>query len=267
MAIPLSRSAIDYSQQITYNSKSKILNSQLSLSFVVAVANLLLLRRMEMFTGLIQQVCSVKALSKSGDTAALTVDLDQLANQVKIGDSIAINGACLTISKLSGTLATFDLSSETLAKTNLSKLSPGSMVNIELAMTPTDRFGGHFVLGHVDGIATIRKIEKKAGSTSSPQGDYAVFTFAAPKELLGQMVPLGSVAVDGVSLTVISLGPECFTVALIPLTLQHTTLGQAKINQQVNVETDIIVKTTKRHLEKLSPKNGLTIEDLRQQGF
>jgi riboflavin synthase len=221
-----------------------------------------------MFTGLIQQICAVKALSKSGDTAALTIDLQQLAEQTKIGDSIAINGVCLTISKLAGTLATFDLSSETLAKTNIGKLSPGSMVNIELAMTPTDRFGGHFVLGHVDGIATIRKIEKKAGSTSSPQGDYAVFTFAAPKGLLEQMVPLGSVAVDGVSLTIMSLGPECFTVALIPLTLQHTTLGQAKINQQVNIETDIIVKTVKKHLEKLPlSQNSLTIDDLKQQGF
>jgi riboflavin synthase len=220
-----------------------------------------------MFTGLIQQICTVKALFKSGGAVALTVDLGPLAEQTKIGDSIAINGVCLTISKLAGTLATFDISNETHSKTNLGKLTAGSNVNIELAMTPTDRFGGHFVLGHVDGTATIRKIEKKAGSTGSPQGDYAVFTFAAPKELLEQMVPLGSVAIEGVSLTIVSLGPECFTVALIPQTLQHTTLGTAKINQQVNVETDIIVKAAKRHLDKLSPQNGLTVEGLQQQGF
>jgi riboflavin synthase len=212
-----------------------------------------------MFTGLIQQICTVKGLSRSNSTAALTVDLGPLTEQTKIGDSIAINGVCLTVAKLSGTLATFDMSSETLAKTNLGKLSPGSMVNIELAMTPTDRFGGHFVLGHIDGTATIRKIEKK--------GNYAVFTFATPKELLEQMVPLGSVAVDGVSLTIISLGPDSFTVALIPQTLQHTTLGTAKINHTVNVETDIIVKAAKKHLDKLPPQNGLTVEGLQQQGF
>ncbi len=208
-----------------------------------------------MFTGLIQQICTVKGLS----TAALTVDLGPLANQTKIGDSIAINGVCLTISKLSGTLATFDLSSETLAKTNLGKLSPGSMVNIELALRADARFGGHFVLGHVDGAATIRKIEKK--------GDFATIAFSASKELLDQIIPKGSVAVDGISLTIAELNAEGFAVALIPQTLKQTTLGAAKINQQVNIETDIIVKTTKRHLEKLSPKNGLTIEDLRQQGF
>ena len=213
-----------------------------------------------MFTGIIQQLCSVKALSKSGDSAALTVDLDQLANQAKTGDSIAINGSCLTVSKLAGTLATFDVSGETLTKTTIGKLTPGAKVNIELALRADDRFGGHFVLGHVDGSATIRKIEKKA--------DFATFIFTAPKDLLDQMIPKGSVAIDGISLTIAELNPDGFTVAVIPQTLKETTLGQAKITAQVNIEIDIITKTVRKYLQQLSPgKTGLTLENLRQQGF
>ncbi len=213
-----------------------------------------------MFTGLIQQVCTVKALSRSGGSAALTIDLGQLANQAKTGDSIAINGSCLTVSKLAGTSATFDVSGETLAKTTLGKLASGAKVNIELALRANDRFGGHFVLGHVDGTTTIKKIEN--------QGDFSTFTFAAPKDLLDQLVGKGSVAVDGISLTIAELNPDGFTVAVIPQTLKETTLGQAKINQETNLEIDIITKTVRRYLEKdISPKSNLTIENLRQQGY
>lgn len=213
-----------------------------------------------MFTGIIQQVCTVKAFSKSGDSAALTIDLGQLANQAKTGDSIAINGACLTVSKLASTLATFDVSGETLTKTTIGKLTPGAKVNIELALRADDRFGGHFVLGHVDSSATIKKIEKKA--------DFATFTFTASKDLLDQMIPRGSVAVDGISLTIAELNPDGFTVAVIPQTLKETTLGQAKIAAQVNIEIDIITKTVRKYLQQLSPeKSGLTLEDLKQQGF
>jgi riboflavin synthase len=213
-----------------------------------------------MFTGIIQQVCTVKALSKSGGSAALTIDLGQLANQAKTGDSIAINGSCLTVSKLAGASATFDISSETLAKTTLGKLAPGTKVNVELAMRADDRFGGHFVLGHIDGTAAIRKIENK--------GEFSTFTFAVPKDLLDQMVPKGSVAVDGISLTIAELNADGFTVAIIPQTLKETTLGQAKINQKTNIEIDIITKTVRRYLEKnIPPKGNLTIKDLQQQGF
>lgn len=213
-----------------------------------------------MFTGIIQQVCTVKALSRSGDSAALTIDLGQLANQAKTGDSVAINGSCLTVSKLAGASATFDISGETLAKTTLGKLATGAKVNVELALRADDRFGGHFVLGHVDGSATIKKIEKKT--------NFATFTFTAPKDLLDQTVPKGSVAVDGISLTIAELNPDGFTVAVIPQTLKETTLGQAKINQKTNIEIDIITKTVRRHLEKnIPPKGNLTIKDLQQQGF
>ena len=213
-----------------------------------------------MFTGLIQQVCTVKGLAKGGDTAAITVDLGDMAGQTKIGDSVALNGVCLTVNKLSGSLATFDLSAETIAKTNLASLTAGSRVNAELAMMPADRFGGHFVLGHVDGIAKIKRIDRKNG--------FATIEFSTPRQLLEQMVPLGCVAVDGVSLTITYLGPGSFTVALIPLTLQHTTLGQAKEADAVNIETDIIIKAVTQRLGKLlKTKTGLNLEDLKQQGF
>ncbi|MGA2172443.1 MAG: riboflavin synthase [Sedimentisphaerales bacterium] len=213
-----------------------------------------------MFTGLIQQVCAVKTLLRSGDTAVLTADLGQLTDQVKTGDSIAINGVCLTVSKLTGPMATFDLSAETLTKTTLGKLSPDSKVNVELALRADERFGGHFVLGHVDGIVTIKQIAKKA--------NFATFAFAAPKELLDQMIPKGSVAVDGISLTIAELTADAFTVAVIPQTLKQTILGEAQINQKTNVEIDIITKTVRRCLEKhIPPKGNLTIEGLRQQGY
>jgi riboflavin synthase len=213
-----------------------------------------------MFTGIIQQVCTVKTSLRDGDSAALTIDLGQLANQAKTGDSIAINGVCLTVSKLAGTQATFDVSGETLTKTTIGKLTPGAKVNIELALRADDRFGGHFVLGHVDGSAAIKKIDKNA--------DFATFTFTAPKNLLDQMIPKGSVAIDGISLTIAELNPDGFTVAVIPQTLKETTLGQAKITAQVNLEIDIITKTVRKYLQQLSPeKSGLTLEDLKQQGF
>jgi riboflavin synthase len=225
-----------------------------------------------MFTGLIQQICSVTSLTPAAGGATLTIDLAQAAGQVKIGlprlasgdakagDSIAINGVCLTVAKLAGNLAAFDLSAETLAKTNLGRLTPGSKVNIELALRAGDRFGGHFVLGHVDGTATIRKIEKK--------GEFAKITFSTPKELLNQLLPRGSVAIDGISLTIAELNTDGFTIVVIPQTLRKTTLGDAKINQITNLEIDIITKAVRRYLGKLPlPESGLTIEDLKQQGF
>ena len=213
-----------------------------------------------MFTGIIQHVCSVKSLAPAAGGVVLSVDLKQLASQVKIGDSIAINGVCLTVAKLSNGLATFDLSGETLEKTTLGKLTIGQTVNVELALRADDRFGGHFVLGHVDGVAAISRIEKK--------GEFVSMTFIAPKDLLEQMIPKGSVAIDGISLTIAGLDSDGFTVALIPQTLKETTMGAAKIGQKVNVETDIITKTVKKHLEGLGlAKEHLTVDKLKELGF
>jgi len=210
-----------------------------------------------MFTGLIEVICSVKSFRRSGGGAILTVDLGKLAGEIKAGDSIAVNGACLTVAKLAGSHANFDISAETLAKTTLGRLTSSSQVNIERAMKAGERFGGHFVLGHIDGVATIKSIER--------QGQFAVMKFAAAADLLGQMVVKGSVAVDGVSLTIAELDKTTFNVALIPQTLEKTTLGKAKIGDLVNIETDIIIKAVNKRLE--TADSTLTVEKLKELGF
>ncbi len=213
-----------------------------------------------MFTGLIEAICSVKSFRRSGGGAILTVDLGRLAGEIKVGDSVAVNGACLTVAKPAGSFTDFDISAETLAKTTLGRLTSSSQVNIERAMRTGDRFGGHFVLGHIDGVATIKSIEH--------QGQFAVMKFAVSPELLGQMVIKGSVAVDGVSLTIAEMDKATFSVALIPQTLEKTTLGRAKVSDLVNIETDIIIKAVKNQLEKILPqKQALTAEKLRELGF
>jgi len=190
----------------------------------------------------------------------LVVDLGELANDSRIGDSIAINGACLTVAGLEGSLASFDLSAETLSKSALGGLKPSSQVNVERAIKATDRFGGHFVLGHIDGTATIKAIERR--------GEFADITFAAEVELLEAMVVKGSVAVDGISLTIASMDRAGFTVSVIPETIKRTTLGKAIPGDCVNIETDMIVKTIKKQLEEILPKKQrLSAERLRELGF
>jgi len=213
-----------------------------------------------MFTGLIETICTVKSVRRSAESMVLTIDLGVLADESKIGDSIAINGACLTIAGLQGSLASFDVSTETLAKSTLGKLKPSSEVNVERSLKASDRFGGHFVLGHVDGTATVDTIDKS--------GEFANIKFAAKAELLGAIVVKGSVAVDGISLTIAAVDIKSFGVSVIPETLKRTTLGKAKIGDFVNIETDIIVKTIKRQLDEILPKKqGLTAEKLRQLGY
>ena len=213
-----------------------------------------------MFTGLIEAICTVKAIQPGAKAMLLTVDLGELAEGAKIGDSIAVNGVCLTIATLDGTFAAFDVSAETLAKSALGRLRASSQVNVERAVRAADRFGGHFVQGHIDGAATIKAIDK--------QGEFADMKFAAGPELLDQMVVKGSVAVDGISLTIAGMDKNTFTIALIPQTLKKTTLGKTKIGDLVNIETDIIVKTIKKQLEKILPQNQtLTAEKLRELGF
>jgi riboflavin synthase len=215
-----------------------------------------------MFTGLVETICLVRSISRQAGTggACLVIDLGGIANECKPGDSIAINGACLTITRLEGSLASFDISAETLDKSTLGSLTTSSEVNIERAIKPTDRFGGHFMLGHVDGTATIKAIEKQSG--------FSNWTFAAGSELLEGMVMKGSVAVDGISLTIATLDRTSFGVAVIPETLKRTTLNKANIGDSVNIEIDVIVKIVKRQLEEILPKKqSLTAERLRELGF
>jgi riboflavin synthase len=214
-----------------------------------------------MFTGLIEAVCEVKALSPgTASGGSLVVDLGGLAQECRTGDSIAVSGVCLTVTRLQGTAATFGLSLETLERSTLGSLRPTAKVNIERALRPTDRLGGHIVQGHVDGLGAVKSVKRL--------GEFADIEFTAEPELLEQMVLKGSVAVDGVSLTIAGVGPGGFGVAAIPETLNRTTLGNAYIGERVNLETDILVKIVRRQLEAILPqKQALTVERLKQLGY
>ena len=213
-----------------------------------------------MFTGIIETVGIIKQVQPSGNQMRLSIDLNRIADGTRLGDSIAVNGVCLTISHLNGTVAQFDVSTETIEKTTLTKLKNGSVVNLERAMSAQGRFGGHIVQGHIDGLGKIAAIQKQA--------DFAQFRFEVPKELQAQIVLKGSVAVDGVSVTVAKLDAGGFEVAVIPTTLKETTWHQSKIGDAVNIETDILIKITQRQLAAMLPDSkGLTIDKLREHGF
>ena len=213
-----------------------------------------------MFTGIIETVGAVRQVLVKGAQMQIAVDINRIADDVAPGDSIAVSGVCLTVSQLTGTEATFDVSTETITKSSLKTLRPGGKVNLERAMSARGRFGGHIVQGHVDGTGRIAAIRKQA--------DFAKFRIEAPAELLDQMVLKGSVAVDGISLTVAALDNTGFEIAVIPTTLKETTWGNAKTGDPVNIETDILIKIVKKQLEKILPaRGGLSPEKLKECGF
>jgi riboflavin synthase len=213
-----------------------------------------------MFTGIIETVGTIRQITPKGVQMQLAVDIRGLAEGTSLGDSIAANGVCLTVGRLDGTCAVFDVSTETLRRSNLSALKPGSKVNLERAMSAQGRFGGHIVQGHVDGVGKIAAIRKQA--------DFAEFRFETSPELLKQMVQKGSVAVDGISLTIAKLDKTGFEIALIPTTLAETIWHTAKVGDTVNIETDILVKIIQRQLNTIIPEStGLTLGRLKEHGF
>ena len=213
-----------------------------------------------MFTGIIEAVGVIRQTRPSSNQMRLAIDLNRIADGTNLGDSIAVSGVCLTVCRLNGTIAEFDVSTESVKKTTLISLKTGSAVNLERAMSAQGRFGGHIVQGHVDGLGKIATICKQA--------DFAQFRFEIPKELLTQIVLKGSVAVDGVSVTVAKLDATGFEVAVIPTTLKETIWHQSKTGDPVNIETDIFVKTIQQQLAAVLPDSkGLTIEQLREHGF
>lgn len=213
-----------------------------------------------MFTGLIETIGKVKSAQRSSDSMRLGVDIGRIAYECRFGDSISVNGACLTVTDIQGTVGFFDVSSETLGKSNLGKLNTGSAVNIERAMKADSRFGGHMVQGHLDGTAKVEKIDQS--------GKFWTIRFVADAALLNQMVKKGSVAVNGISLTVADMDNSGFSVAVIPETLKRTTLGQAKPGDEVNIETDMVVKVIKKQLGSIAPDNSsLSIDKLKEMGF
>jgi riboflavin synthase len=213
-----------------------------------------------MFTGLIEKTGRVSRLVPGGGPARLEVQQPEMASEASPGESIAVNGACLTVSKVSGADIAFDVVGETLARTTLGDLRPGERVNLERALRLGDRLGGHLVQGHVDGVASVESID--------PGGEWRRARFSLAPELAGLLVEKGSVAVDGVSLTVAEVTESAFAVALIPTTLAETTLGDLAPGRKVNVETDLIGKYVARLLARgEKTEGGVSLETLRREGF
>jgi riboflavin synthase len=185
----------------------------------------------------------------------LIIAAPELAGELRIGDSVAINGACLTVIAQDAETCRFQAGPETLRLTNLGELVPGDRVNLERALRLGDRLGGHLLQGHVDGLGRIAERLR--------QGDWELVWFTCPPDLAAQMVRKGSVAVDGVSLTVVDVSADRFSVALIPHTLGHTTLGFKSAGASVNLETDLLAKYVWKRLDV----SGVTWESLQQAGF
>jgi riboflavin synthase len=187
-----------------------------------------------MFTGIIEELGHVVALEDQGDAVRLTVNGPLVTSDAREGDSIAVNGCCLTVVSTNDGSFTADVMHETLAKTSLGAFEPGTRVNLERAVTPNTRLGGHIVQGHVDGTGVV--------VSRTPSEHWEIVEISLPAELERYLVAKGSITVDGISLTVVDVDPDSFTVSLIPETLARTTLGRKQPGDVVNLEVDVIAK-------------------------
>lgn len=214
-----------------------------------------------MFTGIVEEIGVVRSLVGGQSSTVLTVDAVTVLEQVRLGDSIAINGACLTVTGFSARSLTADVMPETLHKTNLGSLQTGDRVNLERALALGGRLGGHLVTGHVDGTGVITGLQSRGIATE--------IRVMLPPELQQFMVPQGSVALDGVSLTIAAIETGTLMVGLIPHTKETTTLGGKRVGDLVNIETDLLGKYVSRLLQRgaIQDKQGVTADLLIENGF
>jgi riboflavin synthase len=194
-----------------------------------------------MFSGIVEALGTVAEVRSEAPGCRIIIRQPKIAAETKVADSICVNGCCLTVVEQSGDTFAFQAGPETLSRTNLGELQPGSRVNLERSLAVGGRLGGHFVSGHIDATGTL--LER------TDYGDWSTFWFSVPRKLALQMASKGSIAVDGVSLTIVDSLPDRFSVALIPYTLAVTTLGPLKIGDKVNLETDILAKYVQRLVE------------------
>ncbi len=195
-----------------------------------------------MFTGIVEVVGTLKSIEIRGSSAKMSVETTLDLSTLSLGDSIAVNGACVTVTEFTTNTFVADLSGETLGVTTLGSLVSGDSVNVESALTLSKPLGGHLVTGHVDCVGTI--------ASKAERGEFIEIEFTLPGEFMGQIVKKGSVAVDGISLTVASITSSGFAISVIPFTLNRTTLGTRSAGSKVNIETDIIAKYVEKQLEK-----------------
>jgi len=215
-----------------------------------------------MFTGIIEEVGKVKVLRFIRNTAALEIEATRTLEDLQPGASIAVNGVCLTVRGRARQGFQAELSQETLARSSLGQLKQGSWVNLERPLLATSRLGGHFVQGHVDSVGTVLAIDS--------EDDFAFYQFSLPPEIQPYVVEKGSIAVDGISLTVARLRHDSFQVAIIPHTLENTNLSTRRVGDLVNLECDVLAKYVESVLKQrpeLKKKSALTVESLKEQGY
>ena len=216
-----------------------------------------------MFTGLIEEVGTVRRAEGQGEgLRRLEIAAPRVCEDLGIGDSVNVNGACQTAVEVKGGAFQVESVAETLRRTTLGDLPPGSPVNLERSLRPTDRLGGHLVLGHVDGVGTVRRLDAAGGDT--------VLEVAPPAELVRYLATKGCIAVDGISLTLAGVaGDGTFAIAIIPHTLAHTNLSQVRAGTRVNLEIDVVARYVERLLEAGRPPvpGGLTLGALRDLGY
>jgi riboflavin synthase, alpha subunit len=203
-----------------------------------------------MFTGLIEEQGRVLTPPRNGK---LSLAASKVTEGLALGDSIAVNGVCLTVSAFSGQRFTADVMPETLHRSNLGELRTGSLVNLERALPATGRFGGHFVSGHIDGVGSLLSVR--------PEGNALIFSIRAAPELLRSIVEKGSVAIDGISLTVVEVTETLFSVSVIPHTAAVTTLAGKRTGDRLNLETDMIGKYVLRALSLSQPSNNTSVNE------
>ena len=212
-----------------------------------------------MFTGIVREIGTVRSVRRIPGGLRPGIAAGPILKGMKTGDSIALDGVCQTVVALDRGGFEVEVLPETLKRTTLGGLQQGQRINLEPAVGLDDRFGGHLITGHVDAVGTIRARRARTGDT--------ILKIAAPSVIMPQLVERGSVAVDGISLTVVSLLDDAFTVTLIPHTVQATTLAAKRVGDRVNLETDLIIKAVQRWLDPARGKGRLTEERLKQLGF
>jgi len=212
-----------------------------------------------MFTGIVEEMGRIAAIKRGAKSSVLTIMGDKIFSDMSLGDSIAVNGVCLTVTSFTDNMFTADVMHETLSRSSLGSLKTGSAVNLERAMAADGRFGGHIVSGHIDGTGTITDIKRD---------DNAVwYTIKAPAPLLRYIIEKGSIAIDGISLTVADVNKGSFKVSIIPHTSGNTTLSMKKTGDVVNLENDCIGKYVEKLLKPYKPDSNITKEFLLQHGF
>jgi len=218
-----------------------------------------------MFTGIIESVGTISKIKAHGQGKVLNIETDMDLSQCKIGDSIAVNGACLTAVTLHKNGFSVDMAPETVARTTFGKKTPGSRVNLERALRLSDRLDGHLVSGHIDGTGTILSIQKLSNAV--------ILTIGVSDALVSEMIEKGSVAVEGISLTINKVMDNAFELSIIPHTAQMTTIAYMRVGDRVNIETDMLGKYVKRFLQTASTpgataySSGLSMEMLAKNGF